>query len=96
MARIRSLAIPPAWRDVWICADPDGHLQATGCDARGRKQYRYHPRWRAVRDAVKFERLLDFGAALPRLRTRVDADLARRGCRASGCWPPWCACSTSP
>ena len=77
--RIRSLAIPPAWRDVWICTDPNGHLQATGWDARGRKQYRYHPRWRAVRDAVKFERLLDFGAVLPRLRTRADADLARRG-----------------
>jgi DNA topoisomerase-1 len=79
LARIQALAIPPAWTDVWIAADPDGHLQATGWDAKGRKQYRYHARWRAVRDAVKFERLLDFGAALPRLRTRVDVDLSRRG-----------------
>jgi DNA topoisomerase I len=73
--RIRSLAIPPAWRDVWICADPDGHLQAVGRDARGRKQYRYHPRWRAVRDAGKYLRLAEFCRALPRLRRRVDSDL---------------------
>jgi DNA topoisomerase-1 len=75
LARIRSLAIPPAWRDVWICADPDGHLQAAGRDARGRKQYRYHPRWRAVRDAGKYVRLAEFCRALPRLRRRVASDL---------------------
>jgi DNA topoisomerase-1 len=75
LARIRSLAIPPAWRDVWICADPDGHLQAVGRDARGRKQYRYHPRWRGVRDAAKYTRLAEFCRALPRLRRRVAADL---------------------
>ena len=79
LARIRSLAIPPAWTDVWICPSPDGHIQATGRDARGRKQYRYHARWRAVRDAGKYERTIAFGEALPRLRRRVERDLARRG-----------------
>lgn len=77
--RIRKLAIPPAWTDVWICTDPRGHLQATGRDARGRKQYRYHAHWRAVRDESKYERLLAFGAALPVIRAQVDADLRRRG-----------------
>ena len=76
LARIRSLAIPPAYTAVWICLRPDGHLQATGRDARGRKQYRYHPRWRAARDESKFERMLAFGAALPRIRARVNRDLA--------------------
>jgi DNA topoisomerase-1 len=79
LARIKSLAVPPAWADVWICPDAHGHIQATGWDAKGRKQYRYHADWRKVRDAVKFERLLDFGAALPRLRARVEADLAKHG-----------------
>lgn len=79
LARIRSLAIPPAYTDVWICADPDGHIQATGRDARGRKQYRYHPRFREVRDSTKYERMLDFAAALPALRARVDEDMRRRG-----------------
>jgi DNA topoisomerase IB len=79
LERIRALAIPPAYRDVWICARANGHLQATGRDARGRKQYRYHPRWRQVRDTEKSERMLEFGAALPRLRRRVRADLARSG-----------------
>jgi DNA topoisomerase-1 len=76
LARIRSLVIPPAWRDVWICADPDGHLQAVGRDARGRKQYRYHPRWRDVRDQTKYTRLAEFCRALPRLRRQVASDLA--------------------
>jgi DNA topoisomerase-1 len=79
LARIRSLAIPPAYRDVWICPYANGHLQATGRDARGRKQYRYHPRWRATRDATKFDRMLEFGAALPRIRRRVALDLRRPG-----------------
>ncbi|GAB3098066.1 hypothetical protein GCM10027159_18980 [Lysobacter terrae] len=79
LERIRALAIPPAYRDVWICTHAKGHLQATGRDARGRKQYRYHPRWREVRDAEKFDRMLAFGAALPRLRRRVRADLALPG-----------------
>src|SRR5690606_26544035 len=79
LQRIRALAIPPAYRDVWICASPQGHLQACGRDARGRKQYRYHPHWRRLRDADKFERLLAFGKALPRLRRRVRADVARAG-----------------
>ena len=77
--RIRRLAIPPAWTDVWISPSPIGHIQATGRDARGRKQYRYHERWREVRDEAKYERLGDFAKALPRIRARVDADLARPG-----------------
>jgi DNA topoisomerase I len=76
LQRIRSLAIPPAYEDVWICTRANGHLQATGRDARGRKQYRYHPDWRLAKDADKFERMLEFGAALPRIRKRVAADLA--------------------
>src|ERR671926_1481277 len=79
LARIRSLAIPPAWTDVWICPDPNGHIQATGRDAKGRKQYRYHPRWREVRDSTKFEHILDFARALPDIRARITADMGRRG-----------------
>ena len=78
LARIKSLAIPPAWRDVWICPIAHGHLQATGIDAKGRKQYRYHPRWRAVRDETKYDRMV-FGRALPGIRARVEHDLARSG-----------------
>lgn len=77
--RIRSLVIPPAWTDVWIAADPRSHVQATGRDARGRKQYRYHPRYREHQDEAKFQLLEPFGAALPTLRKRVDADLRRPG-----------------
>ena len=79
LRRIKSLVIPPAWTDVWICPDPDGHLQATGRDARGRKQYRYHPQWRAVRDEVKYGRLIAFAEWLPRIRARTTADLRRPG-----------------
>ncbi|HEY3107493.1 MAG TPA: DNA topoisomerase IB [Chloroflexota bacterium] len=79
LARIRSLAIPPAWTDVWICPSPRGHIQATGRDARGRKQYRYHPRWQQTRDETKFGRMLAFGQALPLIRRRVEQDLARPG-----------------
>jgi DNA topoisomerase I len=79
LRRIVSLAVPPAYRDVWICAHPRGHIQATGRDGRGRKQYRYHPRWREVRDLAKFDRMIDFGSALPRLRQRLRRDLARHG-----------------
>jgi len=75
LARIAELAIPPAWDDVWICPYPNGHLQATGIDAGGRKQYRYHDAWRARRDAEKFEDMVRFAKALPRLRRRVDHDL---------------------
>jgi DNA topoisomerase-1 len=78
-ARIRALAIPPAWEDVWICPRPDGHLQATGRDARGRKQYRYHPRWREVRDESKYGRMIAFAHALPKIRRRVARDLGRPG-----------------
>lgn len=79
LARIKSLAIPPAWRDVWICADPRGHLQAVGRDAKGRKQPRYHPSFRAQRDELKFDRVAAFGRALPAIRRRVDRDLRRPG-----------------
>ena len=79
IARIKSLAIPPAWTDVWICADEHGHLQATGRDARGRKQYRYHPRWREMRDAHKFDRMLEFARALPAIRRHVSEDLKLPG-----------------
>jgi DNA topoisomerase-1 len=78
-ARIRALAIPPAWTDVWICPREDGHLQATGRDARRRKQYRYHARWREVRDESKYGRLVAFGRALPRIRRRVSRDLSLPG-----------------
>lgn len=77
--RIRKLAIPPAWTDVWICLDPDGHLQATGRDTRGRKQYRYHPRWAEVRDEAKYGSLTAFANALPHIRAQIDKDLRRRG-----------------
>ncbi len=79
LARIQSLAIPPAWTNVWICPVANGHLQATGFDNRGRKQYRYHPRWRAVRDETKYHRTIAFGRALPRIRKRVARDLKRTG-----------------
>lgn len=80
IARIRKLAIPPAYTNVWICPLPEGHLQATGLDARGRRQYRYHPEWRLQRDEAKFERMQAFGRALPRIRARVARDLKpRRG-----------------
>jgi len=75
LARIRALAIPPAWTQVWISPDPDGHIQATGRDARGRKQYRYHPAWRRVRDEAKYHRLVEFCGALPSLRAAVERDL---------------------
>ena len=76
--RIRALAIPPAWTDVWICPDPLGHLQASGTDAAGRRQYLYHERWRARRDVEKFDRMLAFAHRLPQVRERVSADLGRR------------------
>src|SRR5688572_9412370 len=76
LSRIRALAIPPAWTHVWISADPDGHIQATGRDARGRKQYRYHAKWRTVRDEAKYHRLVEFCRALPTLRAVVDRHLA--------------------
>jgi DNA topoisomerase-1 len=79
VARIRSLAIPPAYVEVWICPDPDGHIQATARDAKGRKQYRYHPRWQAVRSAAKFQRMQAFGEALPRIRRKVGALLRQPG-----------------
>jgi DNA topoisomerase-1 len=79
LARIKSLVIPPAYRDVWICPYANGHLQFTGIDDRGRKQYRYHPKWREVRDGAKYERMIAFGKILPALRTRVARDLRRPG-----------------
>jgi DNA topoisomerase-1 len=79
LERIHRLAIPPAWTDVWVCASANGHIQATGRDARGRKQYKYHPRWREVRDSTKFEHMLEFAASLPRIRRRLSKDLSARG-----------------
>jgi DNA topoisomerase-1 len=79
LKRIRALAIPPAWADVWICPLPDGHLQATGRDARGRKQYRYHARWREVRDETKYAKMVLFGTTLPRIRAQVEEDLGLPG-----------------
>jgi DNA topoisomerase I len=79
LERIRDLAIPPAWEDVWICPHPRGHIQATGQDAAGRKQYLYHPHWREHRDRQKFKEMEDFARALPAVRKRVEADLGRRG-----------------
>jgi DNA topoisomerase-1 len=79
LARIRALAVPPAWTNVWICPDARGHVQATGRDARGRKQYRYHAKYRTVRERAKFGRMIEFGAALPKIRKRVAADLRREG-----------------
>src|SRR5579871_4743209 len=79
LRRIRNLAIPPAWDRVWICPYPNGHLQATGRDVKGRKQYLYHPQWHAIRKETKFHRLVEFGRALPRIRKRVARDLRRPG-----------------
>lgn len=79
VARIKGLAIPPAWSDVWIASDPHGHIQATGRDQRGRKQYRYHPLWSNHRDAVKYSSLAGFSEALPKLRSTVEGDLRKRG-----------------
>ncbi|WP_341677024.1 DNA topoisomerase IB [Niveibacterium sp. SC-1] len=79
LARIRALAIPPAWTDVWICRDARGHIQATGRDARGRKQYRYHADWRSLRDQTKYGQMIAFGEALPALRARLEQDLRQRG-----------------
>ena len=79
LLRIKRLAIPPAWTDVWICPSPHGHIQATGRDARGRKQYRYHERWREVRDEAKYSRMRAFGQALPAIRRQARKDLALPG-----------------
>jgi DNA topoisomerase I len=77
--RIRSIGIPPAYTDVWICPDPRGHIQATGRDAKGRKQYRYHARWSEIRDSTKYAHMLEFAHALPKIRARIDADMKRPG-----------------
>jgi DNA topoisomerase I len=79
LKRIRSLAVPPAYHNVWICPDPNGHIQATGRDDKGRKQYRYHPRWSEVRDSTKYEHMLEFAKVLPAIRARVSSDMAKRG-----------------
>jgi DNA topoisomerase-1 len=79
IGRIKALAVPPAWRDVWICPTPRGHLQATGRDERGRKQYRYHPLWRKTRDATKYDRMIAFGESLPAMRKRIREDLSLTG-----------------
>jgi len=79
LKRVRALAVPPAYTDVWICPRANGHIQATGRDAKGRKQYRYHPEFRQARETAKFERIMSFADALPGIRARIDADMARRG-----------------
>ncbi|MGC4106688.1 MAG: hypothetical protein QM753_10120 [Thermomicrobiales bacterium] len=79
IARVKALAIPPAWTDVWIASRASGHIQATGLDARGRKQYRYHERWRQARDEAKYERMIAFGDVLPTIRERVDEDMRKHG-----------------
>src|SRR5947208_8636944 len=79
LKRIRSLGLPPAWTDVWICPLPNGHIQATGRDAKGRKQYRYHPRWREVRDEATYYHTIAFAKALPKIRQRIQQDLALPG-----------------
>lgn len=79
LARIRKLAIPPAYTNVWICGRPNGHIQATGRDAKGRKQYRYHPLFRELRDSTKYDHMLEFAAALPRIRARIDEHMRLRG-----------------
>lgn len=78
LLRIKKLAIPPAWKNVWICTLPEGHIQAAGIDARSRKQYRYHPLWNVLRNETKFHRMLEFGKALPALRTKIEADIASK------------------
>ena len=90
LARFEALRIPRAWIDVWICPDPNGHIQAVGRDARGRKEYLYHPRWREVRDETKFAHMLTFGSALPRIRRRVERDIRRRGLPREKSSPRWC------
>src|SRR5260221_9965225 len=79
LGRIRSLAIPPAWEKVWICPLTNGHIQATGRDAKGRKQYRYHARWRTVRDETKYSRMITFATTLPRIRAAIEVHLALPG-----------------
>ncbi len=92
LGRIRALVIPPAWKNVWICPSPNGHLQAVGWDARGRKQYRYHARYRAVRDQTKFSRMIAFGTLLAVIRRRVQRDLKQPGLPKEKVWPPSYAC----
>ena len=95
--RLRALGIPPAWKDVWICPWANGHIQATGVDAAGRKQYLYHEDWRTRRDAEKFDEMLDFAKDLPALRDarRGRPRDGRASSRASACWPARCGCSTA-
>jgi DNA topoisomerase-1 len=87
--RIKALVIPPAWEEVWICQNPNGHLQATGRDARGRKQYRYHARWRAVRDEAKYASLSAFAEKLPLIRKQVRKTCGFRACQSGKCWLLW-------
>lgn len=90
LKRVKALAIPPAWTDVWICPFADGHIQATGRDAKGRKQYRYHARFREVRESTKYEHVVGFANALPAIRQMVQEHMGLRGCRAKRCWRPLC------
>lgn len=94
--RLNALAVPPAWTEVWICPDPRGHIQATGRDARGRKQYRYHPDFREVRDSAKYDHMLDFAAALPRSAPGSIGTWACAGCPPKRFWRPSCGCWKTP
>ena len=86
VSRIKSIGIPPAYESVWICPLPNGHIQATGIDARGRKQYRYHPKWRELREQNKYEHIMQFAVALPALRARVALDMKLEACLGKRCW----------
>ena len=90
LRRIKALAVPPAWTDVWICPFAEGHIQATGRDAKGRKQYRYHARFREVRESAKYERVIGFADALPSIREKVEEHMALRGLPRKKCWRQWC------
>ena len=96
LKRIKALAIPPAWTDVWICPFADGHIQATGRDAKGRKQYRYHARFREVRESTKYEHVVAFADALPGIREKVASTWLCAGCRGRKCLQRWCIFSKPP
>jgi DNA topoisomerase-1 len=96
LRRIRALGVPPAWTEVWICPDASGHIQATGRDARGRKQYRYQDDWREVRGQNKFERIVEFAHLLPGKRARVQNDMSKRGAPREKVWRQLSVCSTRP
>lgn len=96
LVRIKKLVLPPAWENVWICADPNGHLQATGVDTKGRKQYRYHPDWNTIRSQTKYYRLPQFADALPLIREHLERDLKNRASPTKKYWPWRCVLWSKP